>query len=230
MTEIWVQQGQIRVQVKNIKILTDYFISGDEKIRLQQVVLITSSNEGAGKTTISTNLAMTLAFSGNRVLLMDLDLRRRTMSKHMGQRNNPIGISKYMSDKNVCVNDIVSQSGLHENLDCIYAGLQPPNPAEQLLSARLEELIAECRKAYDYIIIDSVPALVIADAIISSRVADLSIYVVREGLLDRRQIPDIDNLYRANKLRNMCIVLNGATRLEIMASAITNAGTESMMM
>lgn len=177
----------------------------------QQVVLVTSSNEGAGKTTVSTNLAMTLAFSGNRVLLVDLDLRRRTMSKHMGQRNNPIGISKYMSDKNVKVQDIVSQSGLHEKLDCIYAGLQPPNPAEQLLSTRLDELIAECRKSYDYIIIDSVPALVIADAIISSRVADLSIYVVREGLLDRRQLPDIDNLYKANKLRNMCIILNGAS-------------------
>ena len=55
------------------------------------------------------------------------------------------------------------------------------------------------------------PALVIADAIIASRVADLSLYVVREGLLDRRQLPDIDNLYRANKLRNMCIILNGAS-------------------
>ena len=177
----------------------------------QQVFLITSSNEHAGKTFVSTNLAMTYAFSGNKVLLIDLDLRRRTLSKHMGQRNNPIGISKYMSDQSVTVNDIISKSDLHENFDCIYAGLQPPNPAEQLLSSRLDELIAECRKMYDYIIIDSVPALVIADALIASRVADLSLYVVREGLLDRRQLPDIDNLYRQNKLRNMSIVLNGAT-------------------
>ena len=177
----------------------------------QQVFLITSSNEHAGKTFVSTNLAMTYAFSGNKVLLIDLDLRRRTLSKHMGQRNNPIGISKYMSDQSVTVNDIISKSDLHENFDCIYAGLQPPNPAEQLLSSRLDELIAECRKMYDYIIIDSVPALVIADALIASRVADLSLYVVREGLLDRRQLPDIDNLYRQNKLRNMSIVLNGAS-------------------
>ncbi|MBQ1201104.1 MAG: hypothetical protein IIX59_03925, partial [Alistipes sp.] len=99
----------------------------------------------------------------------------------------------------------------HENFDCIYAGLQPPNPAEQLLSRRLDELIAECRKMYDYILIDSVPALVIADALITSRVADLSLYVVREGLLDRSQLPDIENLYRQNKLRNMSIVLNGAS-------------------
>ncbi|MBQ2023534.1 MAG: polysaccharide biosynthesis tyrosine autokinase [Alistipes sp.] len=180
--------------------------SGDQK-----VFLITSSNEHAGKTFVSTNLAMTYAFSGNKVLLIDLDLRRRTLSKHLGQRNNPIGISKYMSDHSVKVTDIISKSDLHENFDCIYAGLQPPNPAEQLLSNRLDELIAECRELYDYIIIDSVPALVIADALIASRIADLSIYVVREGLLDRRQLPDIDNLYRYNKLRNMCIILNGAS-------------------
>lgn len=177
----------------------------------QQVILVTSSNEHAGKTFVSTNLAMTLAFSGNKVLLIDLDLRRRTLSKHMGQRNNPIGISKYMSDKNVSVKDIITKSEMHENFDCIYAGLQPPNPAEQLLSSRLDSLIEECRAMYDYIIIDSVPALVIADAIITSRIADLSLYVVREGLLDRRQLPDIDNLYRANKLRNMCIILNAAS-------------------
>ncbi len=177
----------------------------------QQVFLVTSSNEHAGKTFVATNMAMTYAFSGNKVLLIDLDLRRRTLSKHMGQRNNPNGISKYMSDQKVSINDIISNSGIHENFDCIYAGLQPPNPAEQLLSGRLDELIAECRTKYDYIIIDSVPALVIADALIASRIADLSIYVVREGLLDRRQLPDIDNLYRYNKLRNMCVILNGAT-------------------
>ena len=176
-----------------------------------QVLLVTSSNQHAGKTFVSTNLAMTLAMSGNKVLLVDLDLRRRTMSKHMGQRNNPVGISRYMSDKSVQVADIISRIDLHENFDYIYAGLQPPNPAEQLMSSRLDELFAECRKLYDFIVIDSVPALVIADAIISSRVADLTLYIVREGLLDRRQLPDIDNLYKQDKLKNMCILLNGAS-------------------
>ena len=176
-----------------------------------QVLLVTSSNQHAGKTFVSTNLAMTLAMSGNKVILIDLDLRRRTMSKHMGQRNNPVGMSRYMSDKNVKVTDIISRTELHENFDCIYAGLQPPNPAEQLMSNRLDELIAECRKLYDYVVIDSVPALVIADAIIASRVADLTLYIVREGLLDRRQLPDIDSLYKQDKLKNMCILLNGAS-------------------
>lgn len=184
------------------------FMSGGAK---QQVILTTSSNAHAGKTFVSMNLGMTLAFSGNKVLMIDLDLRRRTLSKHMGQRSNPNGVTKYLSSSDTQINDIISQSGLHENFDFIYAGLQPPNPAELLMSQRLDALIEECRKHYDYIIIDSVPALIIADAMITSRVADLSIYVVREGLLERQQIPDINALHTENKLRNMCIVLNGAS-------------------
>ena len=184
------------------------FMSGGKK---QQVILTTSSNAHAGKTFVSMNLGITLAFSGNKVLMIDLDLRRRTLSKHMGQRSNPNGVTKYLSTAGVTVNDIISKSGLHENFDFIYAGLQPPNPAELLMSQHLDELIAECRNRYDYIIIDSVPALVIADAMITSRVADLSIYVVREGLLDRQQLPDINALHAENKLNNMCIVLNAAS-------------------
>ena len=183
------------------------FMAGGQK---QQVILTTSSNEHAGKTFVSTNLGLTLAFSGNKVLIIDMDLRRRTMSKHMGQRSNPNGVTKYLSVVDTKVSDIIAKSNMHDNLDFIYAGLQPPNPAELLMSERLEELIAECRKTYDYIIIDSVPALVIADAMITSRVVDLSIYVVREGLLDRCQLPDINALHTDKKLRNMCIILNGS--------------------
>ena len=184
------------------------FMSGGKK---QQVILTTSSNAHAGKTFVSMNLGMTLAFSGNKVLMIDLDLRRRTLSKHMGQRSNPNGVTKYLSTQDVDVNSIIAKSGLHENFDFIYAGLQPPNPAELLMSQRLDELVEECRKHYDYIIIDSVPALVIADAMIASRVADLSIYVIREGMLERQQIPDINALHTEQKLRNMCIVLNGSS-------------------
>ena len=79
------------------------------------------------------------------------------------------------------------------------------------MSQRLDELVEECRKHYDYIIIDSVPALVIADAMIASRVADLSIYIIREGMLERQQIPDINALHTEQKLSNMCIVLNGSS-------------------
>lgn len=177
----------------------------------QKVILITSSTEHSGKTFVATNLAMVNAFSGNKVLLIDLDLRRRMLTKQLGHRTNPNGVSKYMSDHTLTAAQIISKSDIHDNIDCIYAGLQPPNPAEQLLSPRLDALIEECKTIYDCIIIDSVPAMVIADAMIASRVADLSLYVIREGMLDKRQLPDVEKLHQQNKLRNMCIVLNGAS-------------------
>lgn len=73
----------------------------------------------------------------------------------------------------------------------------------------MEALIAELRERYDYIILDNVPAGVVADAVIVNRVADLTIYVVRAGRMDRRALPEVEKLYREGKLRNMSLILNG---------------------
>lgn len=179
--------------------------------RNMQVITLTSSIPHSGKTFISTNLAMTLAISGKKVLLMDLDLRRRTLSKQLGHRNDRRGLTSYLSGTISSLNDAISKTSLHDNLDMMYAGPQPPNPAEMLMSHRVDAMIAELRKMYDYIIIDNVPAMAVADAMIIDRFVDLTIYVVRQGNLDRRQLPDIEQLYREKKFNNMAIVLNGVS-------------------
>lgn len=176
--------------------------------RPMQVIMVTSSNPHAGKTFVSTNLALTLALTGKRVILIDLDLRRRTLTKQMGNAGNTVGITNFLSGTST-VEQIVQRSNLHDNLDIIYSGPQPPNPGEMLLSGQLDKLMEELRSRYDYILIDSVPAMAVADAMITDRLSDLCIYVIREGLLDRRQLPDIERLYQEKKLRNMCTVLNG---------------------
>ena len=71
-------------------------------------------------------------------------------------------------------------------------------------------MMAEMRKRYEYIIVDNVPVGIVADATISNRISDLTIFVVRAGKLDRRQLPDLEELYRDNKLNNMSLILNGA--------------------
>ncbi len=176
-----------------------------------QAIMVTSSNPSAGKTFISSNLAMSLALTNKRVVLIDFDLRRRTLSKEFGQRHNRKGLSSYLAGTFTELDDIIFNSNMHANLDIIYSGPQPPNPAEMLLSEKLDSMIAELKKRYDYVIIDAVPALMVADAQIIDRLADLTIYVVREGLLDRRQLPDIERLYTTGRFHNMSVVLNGST-------------------
>ncbi len=172
-----------------------------------QVVMITSSNPHSGKTFVASNLAMTLAMADKKVLLIDLDLRRHTLSEQMGHSRDTLGVTGYLAGT-TDLRSIIMKG--EENLDMIYAGIQPPNPAEMLLSEKLDAMIQELRKMYDFIIIDSTPAMNVADAIITDRLVDLCIYIVREGILDRRQLPDIERLYREKKFHNMSIVLNGS--------------------
>ena len=177
-----------------------------------QVLMFTSSVPHSGKSFVSSNLAYTLASSGKRVVLLDLDLRLRTLSKSMGQRNNRRGITSYLSGNIESWEDIITPSEVSKNLDCIYAGPKPPNPTDMLMSERMDNLIAELRENYDYIILDSVPAMAVADALIMDRAVDLTVYVIRQGLLDRRELPEIEMLYRNKKFHNMCMVLNSATQ------------------
>ena len=179
----------------------DFMSRRDKPVK---VITFTSFNEGAGKTFISGNLGMSFVCAKKRVVLVDLDIRKGTLSRYMGHHKT--GVTNYLSDPSVTVDDILQH---HDGFDVIAAGPMAPNPAELLMDSRLDELIAELRGRYDYVIADSVPVGVIADASIANRIADLTVFVIRAGRLDRRQLPDIETLYEGKKLRNMALVLNG---------------------
>lgn len=176
-----------------------------KKDKPAQVITFTSFNIGAGKTFIARNLSMSLAYMKKRVVMVDLDIRKGTLSRHFGHYH--VGVTNYLSDNTVKVDDIIQHQ---EGFDLIPAGILAPNPAELLMDNRLDELMNELRTRYDYIIADNVPVGLIADSTIANRIADLTIFVVRAGKLDRRQLPDIEKLYQEKKLKNMALVLNGA--------------------
>jgi capsular exopolysaccharide synthesis family protein len=177
-----------------------------KKERKNQVLMFTSFNEGAGKTFISRNLAMSFVYAKKRVLLLDTDIRKGTLSRYFPKQ--PIGLTNYLADESIGVENIIYQIDGVENLDYIPAGTIAPNPAELLMDSRLDDLLVELRKRYDYIIADNVPVGVVADAAIANRIADQTIFVVRAGKLDRRQLPDIENLYQEKTLNNLSLVLN----------------------
>lgn len=170
-----------------------------------QVITFTSFNEGAGKTFISRNLALSLSLTGKKVVLLDLDIRKGTLSRHFHAHRT--GVTNYIAEPSLQTSDIVQHK---EKYDFISAGSSAPNPAELLMSNRLDQLIKELRSEYDYIIADNVPVGIIADATIANRIADLTVFVARIGRLDRRQLPDIEQIYLDKKLINMALVLNGA--------------------
>jgi len=172
-----------------------------------QVVLFTSLNPGAGKTFVSTNLAMSISQTNKKVILIDLDIRKGTLSSQL--KENTPGVTNYLSGKIENLDDIISKDVIGDRLDVISAGPVPPNPAELLLSERLDAMINELKTRYDYVILDNVPAGVVADAAIVNRLADLTIYVIRAGNMDKRQLPELEKMYQQDKFHNMSIVLNG---------------------
>lgn len=157
-----------------------------------QVVMFTSANPGAGKTFVSNNLAMSIAQTNKKVILVDVDIRKGTLSGIFSNPSDRMGLTHYLSGRTDNLDDIVGVSEEYGKLDIIFSGPIPPNPAELLLSERFDHLIVELRKRYDYIIIDNVPAGMVADASIVNRVADLTIFVVRSGVMDRRQLPELE--------------------------------------
>lgn len=174
------------------------------------VIMFTSTMPGEGKTFISRNFSATIGITGKRVVLVDTDIRKRTQSR-LSSTERRGGLTSYLSGTATDLQSLIVKNGIAENVDFLPAGITPPNPAELLMSDRLDECVAELRQMYDYVIVDNVPAQVVADAGIVNRVADLTIYVVREGKVDRRYLPELERLHQEGKFNNLCIVINDAS-------------------
>ena len=171
----------------------------------QQVIALTSTMAGEGKSYIAVNLAMACAISGKKVCLVDIDLRKMASSRFFKMRGKK-GMSEYLATQEDNIGELV-QATPYENVFILPGGVIPPNPAELLMSERFEQVIAYLRDHFDFIILDNPPLGIVADTGIANRVADLTLYVMRVGLLDRRQLPAIQDVYANNQLRNMALVL-----------------------
>jgi len=168
-------------------------------------ILITSAGPGEGKTTTAVNLALAIALSENRVLLIDADLRKPRIHKIFGLGNTK-GLSTYLSG----TSDMrVVQEGPIANLGIITSGPIPPNPSELLSSNRVGEMINELSERYDIIIIDSPPLMTVADSLILSKMLDGTILVTRAAKttydLARRALKSLANL----DARVLGMVING---------------------
>lgn len=174
-----------------------------------KVIMVTSVNQDAGKTFIAANLGMSMATVKGKVVVIDLDLRKGTLTKRLGIGTKQPGISNYLAAMEGNISELIYPSSENGLLDIVPCGTIPPNPADLLKSDRLDKLIAELRTKYDYVLLDTPPFGVVVDVQLCARVADQTIYVVRSGMLDKRVLPEIQELYNSGKMNNMSILLNG---------------------
>jgi capsular exopolysaccharide synthesis family protein len=182
------------------------FMTGKGNVK---VVMVSSLNIGSGKTFITANIATSLAIKGRKTLIIDLDMRKASLSTAYLNSPKP-GIADYLSGLG-SLSDIIIKSQLHKNVDVIPVGTIPPNPAELLADERMEQILNELRTEYDYIFIDCPPVEIVADASIITELVDMTMFIVRAGLLDRRMLPEIENFYISQKYKNMSLILNATT-------------------
>ncbi len=171
------------------------------------VILLTSSMSGEGKSFTAVNLGSVLAISGKKVLLIELDLRKPNLSPGLNV-NSSFGFTNYVIDTKVTAADVIASAGIHENLFIIPSGPLPPNPAEMILNERVDLLIVELKKQFDYIIIDAPPIGLVTDAQLLDKYSDLTLYLVRQKYTLKSQLGIVHDLQANGKMKSLGIVVN----------------------
>ena len=193
---------QFRLMRTNLQ----FILKGKE----HQVIMLTSSMSGEGKSFLCINLASTLAISGKKVVLMELDLRKPKVSKALGLPGN-VGFSNYVVS-DLPMSSLIQPVQLHPNLFVISAGIIPPNPSELLLQDKVAQLFEYLRKEFDYVIVDTAPIGLVTDALLLSKFADANIYVVRQNYTLKEQLNIIDDLAVNSKMNNLSILINDVNK------------------
>ncbi len=174
----------------------------------QKVIQVSSPEPGDGKSTFVSNLAIALAQSGKRVLLLDADLRRPTIHR-LFQARQDIGTTEVLSGEIQLINAV--QDCPVQNLWLLTAGFSPSNPAETLSSPRFDALLAEARREFDFVLVDSPPLLVVSDPCIVASRTDGLVLVVRTHKNSRLALRQANHLLRQHDIELFGVVANGVT-------------------
>src|SRR5690606_8106052 len=172
----------------------------------QRVIAVTSTVSGEGKTFISVNLGAIIALSKQKVVIVDMDMRKPKIHHAFSHENSTKGVSTILIDKHG-VSECIRSTAI-AGLDYIPSGPTPPNPSELILDDELDMLLDDLKKIYDIIILDTPPVGLVTDGILVMRKSDLSIYVVRADYSKKAFLKSINKLVTINKFNNLALVLN----------------------
>ncbi|RYE55675.1 MAG: polysaccharide biosynthesis tyrosine autokinase, partial [Sphingobacteriales bacterium] len=172
--------------------------------KIEKTVMVTSSMSGEGKSFVSINLAVTLALSGKRVILLELDLRKPKVSQALGLDNSS-GFSNHIIGQKT-LEEIIVPSHVQPNLFVLPSGPIPPNPAELLMLPTTDLMFEQLRKDFDYIVIDTAPSGLVTDAFLLNKHTDVTLYLVRQGYTFKQQLPLIERMLEEAKLKRLNIM------------------------
>lgn len=175
----------------------------------KNVILVTSTISGEGKSFISANLAISLSLLGKKVVIVGVDIRKPGLNKVFNIPKKEHGITQYLTNTTANLMDFVQPSDINKNLFILPGGTVPPNPTELLARGGLEKAIETLKANFDYVILDTAPVGMVTDTLLIGRVADLSVYVCRADYTHKAEFTLINELAENNKLPNLCIAVNG---------------------
>jgi capsular exopolysaccharide synthesis family protein len=178
------------------------FSSLDKKV---QTIMVTSSGPEEGKSTVASNLAVIMAQSGSKTIIIDCDLRKPRLHK-VFQVSNQIGLSNYLIGE-ATIADVVKQATV-ENLQILPSGVKPPNPAELVGSGKMRAFVESLKQYYDYIILDTPPVVIVTDAQLVSQYADGSLLVIAAGEVEREASMKAKELLTKVNAKILGVVLN----------------------
>ncbi|MGM0934468.1 MAG: GumC family protein [Bacteroidota bacterium] len=171
-------------------------------------ILVTSTVKGEGKTFTAFNLAITLANTGKKVLVVGADLRNPQLQRYETESRDYKGVSDYLVNNNLPLREVIKKSTLHENLNLLTSGSIPPNPSELLRQDKAKQMFKELESMYDYVIIDTAPSMLVADTFLINHYADLTLYVVRAGYTEKTLLDFAVDSKKNGKLSEVSFVLN----------------------
>ena len=176
----------------------------------EQVILVTSTTTGEGKTFIASNLAVSLALLGKKIVIVGLDIRKPGLNKAFQLSHKEQGISQFLANpEHTDLMSLVQVSNINSNLSILPGGPIPPNPTELVARESLSQAIDILKKHFDYIILDTAPIGLVTDTQLISRVANASIYVCRADYTHKADYTLINELSEQKKLPNLCTLING---------------------
>ncbi|GAL67073.1 GumC family protein [Jejuia pallidilutea] len=196
-----------------IRTNADYIRKGRKVENYNNVIFVTSTINGEGKSFFSMNMALTMANTGKKVLVIGADVRNPqifpAIKKALNTKEIKNGLTEFLVDDAINVKDVVNTHLINDiKVDVLLSGKVPPNPAELLMGDRVKELFDNVSQEYDYVIVDTAPSMLVTDTILISQYAGHTIYLTRANYTEKEILNFAKELHDDKKLNGMMLVVN----------------------